>query len=351
MSYILYYELDKECFRFEKSNINAMINGYYKENDHFYQFIYAITEKKYEYFINKARRLIVPATTDKFKPKKEILERNPFLNNEINGTYIAVCERVYDIRSVKNKMSLWNELCEKSDYFSIWDKEEPYKIYPVAIGLLRVYKCYDTYLHVLKNDSDHKYPYIKDGSPRSVIIERPIIISNVKFDQYRVAFEKTIEKYLPDNCKVDILFGKHDDRIKDDEIEQIQILAKKIIDQEPNDKETKRILTELSLLKRDKKAVSEIKSLYNYTCQICENKLPISNVDNYCEVHHIQPVGMLHNGPDLKSNMICVCPNHHVQLDYGFLDLDLDNLKLNKHQISTEFIDYYNKNIKKNKKP
>jgi predicted restriction endonuclease len=40
---------------------------------------------------------------------------------------------------------------------------------------------------------------------------------------------------------------------------------------------------------------------------------------HYSEAAHIKPVGQPHNGPDSKSNMIVLCPEHHLQFDKGVL--------------------------------
>jgi predicted restriction endonuclease len=54
---------------------------------------------------------------------------------------------------------------------------------------------------------------------------------------------------------------------------------------------------------------------------------------------------MPHNGPDVKSNIIVVCPNHHVMLDYGAINLNKELLRLNNHVISNEYIEYHNSEI------
>jgi len=40
------------------------------------------------------------------------------------------------------------------------------------------------------------------------------------------------------------------------------------------------------------------------------------------EVVGMEPLGTPHNGPDVYENIVCVCPNHHVLLDYGVIPLD-----------------------------
>lgn len=57
--------------------------------------------------------------------------------------------------------------------------------------------------------------------------------------------------------------------------------------------------------------------------------------------HHIKPLGGEHNGPDVRENILCVCPNHHALLDYGAIKLDPMLLK----GIERKYIDYHNEKI------
>lgn len=75
--------------------------------------------------------------------------------------------------------------------------------------------------------------------------------------------------------------------------------------------ETYRILRDTALSKR-------VKEIQNYVCEICGQSLVI-NGSRYAEAHHIVPLGEPHNGPDIESNIIVLCPNHHAMFDYGEL--------------------------------
>ncbi|MCK4946960.1 MAG: HNH endonuclease [Candidatus Aureabacteria bacterium] len=65
---------------------------------------------------------------------------------------------------------------------------------------------------------------------------------------------------------------------------------------------------------RDTALSNKVKEDRNCQCQICGTRLSIEG-KGYAETHHIKPLG--HDGPDIKANMLVLCPNHHVLFDYG----------------------------------
>ena len=92
---------------------------------------------------------------------------------------------------------------------------------------------------------------------------------------------------------------------------------------------------------RDTKLARDIKELYNNECQLCSHTIKLADGRRYAEVHHIVPLGA--GGLDEKENIICVCPNHHVLLDYKAIQLDLDTLTLKQgHKIKDEYVQYHN---------
>ncbi len=98
---------------------------------------------------------------------------------------------------------------------------------------------------------------------------------------------------------------------------------------------------------RNQKLVRQIKKLRNHACQICQERLKIGNNSFYSEVHHIMPLGEPHHGPDVKENMMCVCPNCHIKLDYGFTAIVFENIRqLSNHRISKVYVDYHNANLR-----
>lgn len=88
---------------------------------------------------------------------------------------------------------------------------------------------------------------------------------------------------------------------------------------------------------RDTKISKRLKLIYNNRCQVCHHSLKLGDT-YYSEGHHLRPLGGQHKGPDIAGNMIIVCPNHHVEFDYGAIAIDPDTfdiIDLNGHQIGT----------------
>jgi hypothetical protein len=79
---------------------------------------------------------------------------------------------------------------------------------------------------------------------------------------------------------------------------------------------------------RDTVLSRSIKSLHKNTCQICGKFIEMLDGKRYSETHHIQPLGNPHNGPDVAGNIMVLCPNHHVEFDYGLIAINPKNLQL-----------------------
>jgi 5-methylcytosine-specific restriction enzyme A len=110
--------------------------------------------------------------------------------------------------------------------------------------------------------------------------------------------------------------------------------------------QTVRVRRTINMILRNKALVDEIKTLYDNTCQICGIKVAIGNDRYYSEVHHIIPLGKPHSGRDKKDNMICVCPNHHAQLDFNFEVLEVSKFLASKHPISEASIAHHNTRVR-----
>ena len=67
---------------------------------------------------------------------------------------------------------------------------------------------------------------------------------------------------------------------------------------------------------RDQANVDWIKNTYDNTCQVCQIQL-MTDAGPVSVGAHIQGLGKPHNGPDITSNMLCLCHNCHAMFDYG----------------------------------
>ena len=72
---------------------------------------------------------------------------------------------------------------------------------------------------------------------------------------------------------------------------------------------------------RDRRKAAALKRHYNNACQFCDTQLQVGDGQLYSEAAHIKGLGEPHNGPDIESNMLVLCPNHHLQFDRGVLRL------------------------------
>lgn len=116
---------------------------------------------------------------------------------------------------------------------------------------------------------------------------------------------------------------------------------------------TKRIESTIQRIIRDTELAREVKRLYDFTCQICQLQLQ-TNAGPYAEAAHIKPLGAPHHGPDDMSNLLCLCPNHHVLFDFGGFaileDYDLIGIEgklyvKSNHKIDSYFLQYHHEHF------
>lgn len=81
---------------------------------------------------------------------------------------------------------------------------------------------------------------------------------------------------------------------------------------------------------RDSAAARKVKDWHNHACQICGESIGIDGDRLYSEGAHIRPLGRPHVGPDETSNILCLCPNHHVQFDKGGITVGTDLVVLDR---------------------
>ena len=109
-----------------------------------------------------------------------------------------------------------------------------------------------------------------------------------------------------------------------------------------------RIETTVYRILRDTAMALKVKHLHNHKCQICGHTIELPGGGRYAEAHHIKPLGEKHNGPDVIGNILCLCPNHHVELDYGVLPITVSELRCYKgHEIDPKYVDYHNQFVYK----
>ena len=102
-----------------------------------------------------------------------------------------------------------------------------------------------------------------------------------------------------------------------------------------------RVEQRISRIIRDTAISSELKLLYDHCCQLCGTEIRLCG-RAYSEAHHIKPLGSPHNGDDNQDNLLCVCPNCHVMLDYAAIPLGPNLLKSIKHDLKLANVAYHN---------
>jgi len=102
-----------------------------------------------------------------------------------------------------------------------------------------------------------------------------------------------------------------------------------------------RVVQRISRIIRDTAVSSELKLLYDHSCQLCGTVITLCG-RSYSEAHHIKPLGSPHDGNDSRDNLVCVCPNCHVLLDYAAIPLHLDSLRALKHTLKPANLAYHN---------
>ncbi len=109
-----------------------------------------------------------------------------------------------------------------------------------------------------------------------------------------------------------------------------------------------RVKTIVSRIVRDTAIARRVKELHGHRCQVCGERVSLGGGVFYSEAHHIRPLGKPHDGPDSPSNLLCVCPNHHVELDYRAAAIKLVALRtVSDHRIDKAHVGYHNDLVKK----
>ena len=184
------------------------------------------------------------------------------------------------------------------------------------------------------------------------LYEEILLIRNEKFsDSWKAVVRATIERNSSDSLAY---AGKNDIFYSVDGLGngiwglREYTFEEKEHDILKEDEEPYRVNQNIKRIIRDTKIIKELKALYDNTCQICSCKIKIDTNKYYSEGHHIKPLGSPHNGPDVKENIIILCPNCHVKFDNGVIDISKLKINENKyHKIDEQYNTYYDEHIKK----
>lgn len=84
----------------------------------------------------------------------------------------------------------------------------------------------------------------------------------------------------------------------------------------------KRIISRQARFSRNLEMIKKVKRGHDFACMVCGYKCEISPGVFYAEGAHLRPLGGGHAGRDVQSNILVLCPNHHMELDYGKLSID-----------------------------
>lgn len=87
-----------------------------------------------------------------------------------------------------------------------------------------------------------------------------------------------------------------------------------------------RATTTVQRIVRNTSVSQRVKELHRHVCQICGVRIEIAT-GAYAEGAHVQPLGRPHDGPDVESNILCLCPNDHVRFEFGAVVVE-DDLSL-----------------------
>lgn len=100
-------------------------------------------------------------------------------------------------------------------------------------------------------------------------------------------------------------------------------------------------ISTLKVRKLDMTICNKLKHIYDYSCQICGEKIGEKYNTNFIHAHHIEPFSKsLNNNPE---NIMIVCPNHHglihtahpvfdiINKEFKYENGYIENLKLNYH--------------------
>lgn len=103
------------------------------------------------------------------------------------------------------------------------------------------------------------------------------------------------------------------------------LLPAELLNESGSNDAVSRKIVQTSTQVRDRRLAATVRLVYGHECMICGCKLQVGDGLYYSEAAHIKPLGAPHHGPDKSANIIVLCPNHHLQFDYGVVRLQRDS--------------------------
>ena len=107
--------------------------------------------------------------------------------------------------------------------------------------------------------------------------------------------------------------------------------------------------TTTNQIQRNTRIPQQLKEDYDFKCQVCDIRLEANGVP-YAIGAHIKGLGAPHNGPDVKENMLILCPNDHYLFDAFAFSINDDFTFIGRegalsihrrHNIGLEYIRYH----------
>jgi len=374
-------KLKQECFKIDRVNGWAMLDGFDKNSKKIKQAIYCISNRAI--WADRNFRLLTYSDDIPYEnflspsigiPLKNKYSQNPDLR------YIAITDTLYEI---KLDINLWKTLCS-NDIFDIWMPQAPIQRFEdylkkhinqptffLAIALIRIYEIegagYTSYdLHQGYGDFA---PYLEKDK-LNVRIRKPVICKD-KFLDIKSKLESVLvnSKFLIGNPIKVVNTTENDNSVcedtepiistensnnnknsqdKNERNDDIPEPIRRIYTIEEIDKfnictivdlksisdtfdEVEPKVKEIITKKIERGNFAEkVKEHVGYKCMLCEklyngetHSFQKANGKTYVEVHHVIPVSKLKKGSLSVTNLITVCANHHKQLHYGNVEYEI----------------------------
>jgi hypothetical protein len=185
-------EIDKRCFKIDRPNAFAMINGYRKNGKINRQSIWcAVSDFPFPMLItlNRSR---TPFKVNALHSSKDLEQFS------IPSKYIASLDSQYVI---KNDINLWKRVCDNG-LFDIWDPIAPFSRFDQCksdpkkfkIQLLRVFEISEEFgesdVIAVSSRVDHLM-----STRRSITIKQPVV-TDEEFRQTKSLLKKSISEFM-----------------------------------------------------------------------------------------------------------------------------------------------------------